>query len=175
MSVADKVGNFFVSLIPTVTNALAGFVGINIKNFDKLYQHSQEFKTKVDNIVEDYIRKYEDKVAISTPSTSPNIAKFVVSQLQKDKDIVLSLQRQAQNILDKLDREKNDVVVNVGKRDQLADEFYQTRDTFDKTIKNLSNDKVTTAVVKGSQDRFTNAHNYNNWKEKQANAQKKEI
>lgn len=174
MSVKDFANWFYnpVSTVGTVVSVIANFFGLNVKNFDEMYSKSEDLRKKVDRLAEDYLRKYEDKVAISTPSTTPTLAKFISSQLEKDKDVVLAMQRKIQQITDSIEREKSNPIVDISKRDKLNDQLKEAENTFNEGMKNLSNSKKTQTIVQGAQNRFTNAQRVKNWKDKQQNVQK---
>lgn len=153
--------------ILTVINGITSFFGLNLKNFDRLYSQSEDLRDKVDKLAEEYLRKYEDKLAVSTPSTSPSIAKFVRSQLEKDKDTVLAIQRQIQLTTDQLARSKNEVQIGLNKRADLEKKLTDTvAEAKEAEQQFKANQAKTSAIIRGAEDRFTNAMNYNKWKEK---------
>lgn len=160
----------FASGVSSVVSVIANFFGLNIKNFYSLYSKSSELRTKVDRLAEDYLRKYEDKIATSTPSTTPSIAKFIQSQLEKDKDTVLALQRRIQELTDKIESDKNNIGFDYHEMDRMKKSLDQATNDYNNVSKHLTNQKVTTAIVRGSENRFTNADRANKWKDKQPNA-----
>lgn len=152
--------------ILTIINTVATFFGFNLKNFDKLYSDSEELRSKVDKLADDYLRKYEDKLAVSTPSTSPTLARFVRLQLDKDKDVVLALQRKIQTATEDLQRSKDQVQVGLNKRKDLETNMVNSVKEAMEAEKQMKQEQAkTTAIVRGAEDRFTNAMNYNKWKE----------
>lgn len=152
--------------ILTVINGIATFFGFNLKNFDRLYSDSEELRNKVDKLADEYLRKYEDKLAVSTPSTSPSIAAFVRSQLEKDKDVVLAMQRKIQSATEAIERSKNQVQVGLNKRKELESDMVNSVVEAQQAEKQIrANQAKVSAIVRGAEDRFTNAMNYNKWKE----------
>lgn len=158
--------------IATVVSGIANFFGLNIKEFDKLYDRSAALREKVDRLAEDYLRKYEDKLATSTPSTSPSLARFVTNQLEKDKDVVLAMQRKVQALTDDIERDRNKVNVDFNRRDKFKQQVQQAEEIVNNDLKSLSNSKTTSAIIHGAQDKFANAQQVQKWKET-TNAQKK--
>lgn len=159
--------------VATVVSAVANFFGLNIKEFDKLYDKSAALRDKVDRLAEDYLRKYEDKLATSTPSTSPSLARFIANQLEKDKDVVLAMQRKVQALTDDIERDRNKVNVDFNRRDKFKQQIDQAEQIVNNDLKSLSSQKETSAIVRGAQDKFTNAQQVKKWEEKQrTNAQK---
>lgn len=160
--------------LATVVSGIANFFGLNIKEFDKLYDRSAALRDKVDSLAEEYLRKYEDKLATSTPSTSPSIARFVSNQLEKDKDVVLAMQRKVQNLTNEIERDRNKVNVNFNRRKQFKEQVAQAEQIVQDNMKSLSNNKTTSAIIHGAQNKFTNAQQVHKWQEKQTYAEKKQ-
>lgn len=159
--------------VSSVVSVIANFFGLNIKNFYSLYNKSSELRSKVDKLAEDYLRRYEDKLATSTPSTSPSIAKFIVSQLERDKDTVLALQRKIQELTDKIESDKNNVGFDYHEMDRMKTELEKATNDYNSVSNKLINQKVTSAIVRGSEQRFTNATIANKWKDKHPNGVQK--
>lgn len=169
-----SASNVAISTLASIGNFITNYFGLNMKNFSKVYKQSPEIRARVDKIAEEYLRKFEDKLATTSPSTAPSLARFIQTQLQKDKDVVLALQRQVQIAADAIDVDRDRVAVDADYVDKLDKDIKDAESNFNQGISNIeSSNPRRTAIIRGSENRFTNARNYDKWKENNINEKKK--
>lgn len=153
------------ALIAMIAPLVVDWISLTIRDADKLYKDSQEFKNKVDSMAEKVAREYENKWSTTTPSTRPTVESFVKSKMNAYKDEVLALQRKAEDLNNRIQARKDNP--HLSTEGNLRDEYAQLDSAFSKLDENKDKlFKGLTAVTQGAKYKFTNAEKVKNWAKK---------